>query len=95
MPCTINNTQAEIVAEAQAVTAEQRQNALSLNAELISNLKKLTGLSYCYAVKQARFQLQIIDRSGKRVKVIEVSQWMPFYQFNAWLIAFNNAQHVA
>jgi hypothetical protein len=90
MHTTSKNTQAEIVAEAQKITAEERGYAMTLNQELIRNLKNVSGLSYSYAVKQARYQLQIIDRSGKGVKVIPVSEFMPFYEFNEFLINFKH-----
>jgi ABC-type proline/glycine betaine transport system substrate-binding protein len=89
---TTKSTQAEIVAEAQTITAEDRYYAQTENAALIRALKEVSGLQYGYCVKQARYRLEVIDYSGKKVQVIPSSEFMPFYEFNEFLRNFKHPE---
>jgi hypothetical protein len=91
MTTTTKNTQAEIIAEAQSITTKERVFAEAENSALILALRTASGLQYNCCVKNARYQLEIIDRSGKNVKVIPVSEFMPFYEFNEFLRNFKHA----
>jgi hypothetical protein len=92
MTTTTKNTQAEIVAEAQNITTKERVLAEAENSALILALRAASGIQYSTCVSKARYQLEIIDRSGKGVKVIPVSEFMPFYEFNEFLRNFKHVE---
>lgn len=90
MTTTTQNTQAEIVAEAQTITGLERAVAEREKTLMVLQLRADSGLTYSTSVAKARYQLEIIDFSGKRVVVTNVSEPMPFYEFNEYL---RNFQH--
>lgn len=85
---TTANTQAEIVAEAVAITRETRAAVDHEIRMKIRELRETTGVNYSWCVKQARFQLEIVDRSGKKVVCIPVSEFMPYFEFAAYMKSF-------
>lgn len=92
MHTTSKSTQAEIVAEAQAITAQERATVEAERTALIMALRKESGLIYSACVSKARYTLQIVDYSGKNTKVTDISEPMPFYEFNEFL---RNFKHTA
>ena len=88
MTCTTKNTQAEIVAEAQAITIKERVAIDAEKQKLIRALREKTGVQYSGCVSKARYQLQILDFSGKRVVVTPVSEYMPIYEYIEFLRNF-------
>lgn len=92
MNCTSKSTQPEIVTEALLITTKERVFAEAENAKLLLALRDESGLLYSYAVKQARYQLQIVDYTGRSTKVIPVSELMPFYELNEFLRNFKHAE---
>lgn len=89
---TTANTQAEIVAEAQSITFLERQMYSGQISMMIRQLKAETGLDYGWSVSKARYGLEIIDRSGKGVKVINMSERMPFFQFHAFMMQYKHVE---
>lgn len=85
MHTTYKSTQAEIVAEAQKITTEEREISANLKSAKLRELKAQTGKQWGVAVEKARFTLQIIDFSGKKVVMTNMSEPMPFYEFNEFI----------
>lgn len=79
------NTQAEIIAEAAKITAEEREVSAIEKSIKLRALKAATGKQYAVAVEKARFTLQIVDFSGKKTVITDLCEPMPFYQFNEFL----------
>lgn len=92
MTCTSKSTQAEIVAEAQLITTKERVIAEAEGQKLIRDLRAKSGLMYSCSVSKARYQLEILDFSGKSVKSTPVSEFMPFYEFNEYLRNFKHTE---
>ena len=76
------------------ITTKERVLAEAENAKLLMALRDESGLRYSYAVKQARYQLQIVDYAGRSTKVIPVSEFIPFYEFNEFLRNFKHSDKV-
>ena len=90
MTTTSKSTQAEIVAEAAKITAEEREVCNYEKSLKLRQLKTETGLQFGCAVEKARYTLQIIDFSGKKVVVTDLNKPMPFYEFNEFLRNFKH-----
>lgn len=82
---TAKSTQAEIIAEAAKITAEEREAAAEEKGLKLRALKAATGMQHGVAVEKARFTLQTIDFSGKKTVVTDLCEPMPFYEFNEFL----------
>lgn len=86
------NTQVEIVAEAQKITHLERLMYTSQISAKINHLRVESGIQYNWSVTKARYQLEILDRSGKGVKVIPMSEFMPFFEFHAYMMSFSHVE---
>lgn len=82
------NTQEEIIAEAKLIPNEVRRHDEIESAKILRALREETGLTYSTSVSKARFQLQILDFSGKRVSVTAVSEFLPFYEYSEFLRSY-------